>query len=864
MDATVSRGREGRDTARGAARRLRALLLASTVLVLAAGPAAAAEPVDGAASGDEKVKLLVAFERRPGDAEIGRLRAAGARIRDRFSLVSAVAIEVPERAAAAIRRQPGVTVVEPDGRIVALDHGPNTGDHEYENAWGVEHIGARVAHQAGVTGDGVKVAVIDTGIDYVHDDPDDNPYVVDPEFLSNYRGGIDIFNGDADPMDDNGHGTHVAGILAAEKNGYLVAGVAPGVDLYAVKILNAAGEGDYSHLIAGLEWAVANDMDVVNMSVGGHEVSQTLADAVAAAHAAGVTMVAASGNIVDLIEMFLGCPVVYPAAYPQVLSTTFTNPNDALTGFSCTGPEVDFASPGDGIFSPVPMGTCQFCSDLGYNSLSGTSMASPHLAGLVALLLDAGLRDTGTAGYLDDARAAICGTADPGWGVQSGLGGSTQITPSDPRYASWFGCGVINADEAVLSILPAGNRPPVAVNDTAGTSAGTAVTVDVLANDSDPDTDALSVTAAGQGANGATTVNADDTVTYTPDAGFSGTDTFSYTVSDGSLSDTGTVTVTVTPPPPPNQPPVANGDTASTTEDVAVSVAVLANDSDPDGGSVTLVGVTTAASNGTATANADGTVTYVPGANWSGSDSFGYQVTDGQDTSSATVSVTVTPVDDPPAAASRSATTTAGTAVTISLTGTDVDTCELTFATFTLPTSGVLGSLGNAACVASGAGGTDTATVVYTPNPGFTGTDSFTYQVSDLTGQSTPATVTITVNPPAPPPATHHVGDLDRSRTLGSKNWSATVTILIDDGGHAALPGALVTGSWSGAATGSATCTTGSTGVCTLTKANLNNRKTSITFTVTNVSLAGSTYQPSANHDPDSGESNGSSIVIVR
>ena len=85
----------------------------------------------------------------------------------------------------------------------------------------------------------MKVAVIDTGIDYIHDDPDDDPYVVDPEFLGNYVGGYDFFNNDDDPMDDNGHGTHVAGIIAAEHNGYLVTGVAPGVDLYALKILNA-------------------------------------------------------------------------------------------------------------------------------------------------------------------------------------------------------------------------------------------------------------------------------------------------------------------------------------------------------------------------------------------------------------------------------------------------------------------------------------------------------------------------------------------------------------------------------------------------------------------------------------------------
>jgi len=153
-------------------------------------------------------------------------------------------------------------------------------DFEYENAWGVEHIGSREVHLSGNWGQGVKVAVIDTGIDYLHDDPDDTPYVVDPEFSVNYRGGIDYFNNDGDPFDDNGHGTHVAGTLAAAHNGYLVTGVAPGVDLYAVKILNAAGEGEYSHLIQGLQWSIANDMDVVNMSLGGHEVSAALQQAV--------------------------------------------------------------------------------------------------------------------------------------------------------------------------------------------------------------------------------------------------------------------------------------------------------------------------------------------------------------------------------------------------------------------------------------------------------------------------------------------------------------------------------------------------------------------------------------------------------
>ena len=90
--------------------------------------------------------------------------------------------------------------------------------------------------------------MIDTGLDYIHDGPPRS----DPEFLSNYKGGYDFFNDDADPMDDNGHGTHVAGILAAEHNEYLVVGVAPRVDLYALKVLGASGPGDYRGLIAAL------------------------------------------------------------------------------------------------------------------------------------------------------------------------------------------------------------------------------------------------------------------------------------------------------------------------------------------------------------------------------------------------------------------------------------------------------------------------------------------------------------------------------------------------------------------------------------------------------------------------------------
>ena len=214
--------------------------------------------------------------------------------------------------------------VERDGHLELLD--TPTGDLEYDNAWGVRHIGAYPVHQAGIRGQG------DQGRGHRHRDRlHPRPALQHtsrrssiPEFNGTYQGGYDFVNNDADPMDDNGHGTHVAGILAADHNGYLVVGVAPGIKLWALKVLGASGSGDYSGLIAALDWSVTNHMDVVNISLGGHDVSAALATAVHNASMAGVTIVAAAGNVVTLNDLIYGCPVAYPAAYPEAIAVTYT------------------------------------------------------------------------------------------------------------------------------------------------------------------------------------------------------------------------------------------------------------------------------------------------------------------------------------------------------------------------------------------------------------------------------------------------------------------------------------------------------------------------------------------------------------
>jgi hypothetical protein len=190
------------------------------------------------------------------------------------------------------------------------------------------------------------------------------------------------------------------------------------------------------------------------------------------------------------------------------------------------------------------------------------------------------------------------------------------------------------------------NQAPTAVDDSASTAFETPVTIAVLGNDTDPDlpNDTLRVTSASPGSSGATAVNADGTITYTPGVGFSGVDTFQYTIADGGgLADAGIVTVTVGPAPAVNRAPVAGADSASTTAGVAVTLTNLrANDSDPDGDPLTITGVAQG-TGGTATLGTNSTVTFAPAAGFTGTATFTYTVSDGRGGSAVgTVTVTVT------------------------------------------------------------------------------------------------------------------------------------------------------------------------------------------------------------------------------
>jgi large repetitive protein len=313
------------------------------------------------------------------------------------------------------------------------------------------------------------------------------------------------------------------------------------------------------------------------------------------------------------------------------------------------------------------------------------------------------------------------------------------------------------------------------------------------------------------------------------------------------------VTVTAT-----NDAPTAAADTGTTNEDTAVAINVVANDTDIDLDALTPSAVS-APDLGSAAIAPDGKIVYTPPPNYFGPDAFSYTVSDGHGgTASASVSVNVTSVNDAPTAAPKTATTPYQTAVTVALTGSDVETCDLQFQIVTAPAHGTLGSLSSVLCVTLLPPYSDSSKVKYTPAAGWSGTDQFTYRTKDGVLWSAPATVTITTTPPN----VLHVGDLDGTKTTGSTTWTAKVTILVHNAAETPSSSVTVTGTWSDGASGTSSCTTNAAGVCTLQKGSIPKTTTAVTFTITALADPPTgVYNPAANHDPET-DSTGTVIVV--
>ncbi len=227
--------------------------------------------------------------------------------------------------------------------------------------WGVNQIKAPQAWST-TTGHRIKVGVIDTGVDYNH-----------PDLRQSLSRGINLLNRSMLPYDDNGHGTHIAGTIAAANQLQGMIGVAPRALISPVKAFDHNGSAFVSDIILGIEWCIRNRINVINMSFGMKTRSKALLSAVINAHNAGVIIVASSGNDGKRRT------VDYPARYPQTIAVGATNKLRRVAAFSNRGSYIDVYAPGDKIVSSWLRGK--------YNEMSGTSMATSHVSGAIALLL---------------------------------------------------------------------------------------------------------------------------------------------------------------------------------------------------------------------------------------------------------------------------------------------------------------------------------------------------------------------------------------------------------------------------------------------------------------------------------------------
>jgi len=450
-----------------------------------------------------------------------------------YSLIRAMYIKVPGKSFDEIKtllgQFPFVKSVEKNYRFQSL----GTNDSYYSKLWAIENEGQEVNGKQGtVDADmdvdkawdiekgqhDVVVAVLDTGVDYTHEDLADNMWSGNAHHGYDFAGDDDG-NNDDDPMpdtpyDQNGHyhGTHVAGTIGAVGGNDLgVVGVVQNVQIMAVKVFRPKGYAYTNDILEGLDYVakqVDNGVNIVAINAsyggGGGQNGDATDKAIKKLGEKGVVFCAAAGNDSSNIDY----NPTYPASYdaPNIITVAASDQDDKLASFSNYGKKtVEVAAPGTNILSTYPQNKYEF--------LQGTSMATPQVTGAVALLASAAPESS-----VNQRIKAIENNVD----VKNSL---KDKTSSGGRVNIYKAVKALTGDNGE-------NTPPTANDDTATTDYETAVVVDVLANDSDDDGDALSIVSVTQPVHGSAVVE-NGKIKYTPDENFSGDDTFSYTIDDG-------------------------------------------------------------------------------------------------------------------------------------------------------------------------------------------------------------------------------------------------------------------------------------------------------------------------------------------
>ncbi|UCC41628.1 MAG: S8 family peptidase [Candidatus Aminicenantes bacterium] len=283
-----------------------------------------------------------------------------------LKLINGTAVHLSRQAEKALRRTDEVLRIDDDIVIHATGKRdrkkPKNPQPPEELTWGVERVGADSVWGEN-TGSEIKVAILDTGIDLEH-----------PDLQDNIKGDINVIKPKKSGNDDSGHGTHVAGIVAALDNEIGVIGTGPEISLFAVKVLDKKGRGWLSDLIDGLDWCIDYGMQVVNMSFGSSADNESFHEVVIEAYEAGITLVASAGNNGEY-----GGGIDYPARYPETIAVSAIDETDGFASFSSYGPEIDLTAPGVNVKSTYKGSS--------YEIMNGTSMSAPHVTGIVALIL---------------------------------------------------------------------------------------------------------------------------------------------------------------------------------------------------------------------------------------------------------------------------------------------------------------------------------------------------------------------------------------------------------------------------------------------------------------------------------------------
>ncbi|WP_119814300.1 S8 family serine peptidase [Halalkaliarchaeum desulfuricum] len=339
------------------------------------GGAVGAAGLAGTAAADDHVEVNVGFANNRGRRAALEVAVS---VKREFSF-NALTMTVPEEAVDGLAADRNVRYVEENGEMYA---------HDQTTPYGIEITDADVAIDDGNTGEGVSVAILDTGIDAQHETLEENLgegwATDDAECTTDCQGGpfggnnIDECLEEWD--DDNDHGSHVAGTAAAADNGVGVLGVAPDATLHAVKVLECDGGGTFDDIAAGIEWSADQGHDVQNMSLGADSDSEVVSDAIEDAADKGVVLVASAGNDGECTDC-----VGFPARHPEVIAVSATDEDDELADFSSTGPEVELAAPGVDTLSTIPRDD--------YDEFSGTSMSAPHVSGAAATVIADGTTD---------------------------------------------------------------------------------------------------------------------------------------------------------------------------------------------------------------------------------------------------------------------------------------------------------------------------------------------------------------------------------------------------------------------------------------------------------------------------------------